>query len=496
MSWSAEPANKTRLWRSVGGTVLLLGVLLVAGHFQPWLWTLPAAEHDSLGALLSRRLFLVCVWLVGASLLHQLLGLLLVEILLRRLWRNRPPKLVKDILGAVIYLGAGVGIIRTVFEVPLTGFWAMSSVFGIILGLALRPIILDFFSGLGANLERAFDIGDWIAIDHREGSHRGWIEQINWRTVRIRTRDGNILILPNSRLATSVITNYRLPRSVSRFGLRVKLELDTPVDRALRILNSAANAACTRLGGPRKEPAPGVVITEASAEGVEYWIRFWLNPAEESQDEVTHVVYHCVLEHLSKAGLSLAAPRENVFLARLPRATATALEERVQFLRRVDLFTHFQEDHLRQLAGELRLRQTPRSQCLVRAGEPGESMFLLAEGVLSVQIGMRDGETREVRVLNPGEFFGEISLLTGEPRSATVVATTDCVVFEIHRESLAQLFEQQPGLLEGLSEVMATRREADRLANSAPAEIATPGLSHAQVWLKRLRTFFTPRNED
>lgn len=476
--------------------MLLLVVLFAAGQYQPWLWKLSALEHDSAGALLSHRLFLVCVWLVGASLIHQLLGVILVEGVSLRVLGKRPPKLMKDILGVAIFLMAGIGIARVVFAVPFTGFWAMSSVFGIILGLALRPIILDFFSGLGANLERAFDIGDWIAIEHRDGSHRGWIEQINWRTVRIRTRDGNILILPNSRLATSVITNYRLPRSVSRFGLRVKLELDTPTDRALRILNSAVNAAAARPGGPRKEPAPGVVISEVSAEGVEYWIRFWLNPAEESQDEVTHIVYQCVLVHLSKAGLSLAQPRESVFLARLPRASANALEERIQFLRRVDLFARFPEEPLRHLAGELRQRQTPRGQCLVRAGEPGESMFLLAEGVLSVQIGMRDGKTREVRVLNPGEFFGEISLLTGAPRSATVMAATDCVVFEIRRESLALLLEQQPELLEGLSEVMATRREADGLANSAPAETAMPGLSQAQVWLLRLRTFFALRNGD
>jgi small-conductance mechanosensitive channel/CRP-like cAMP-binding protein len=477
----------------------LFGLLLL-GLYQPWLWDPFTGEEAPESPLAVRRLFQTCLWLAGASLVHRSLCAFLLDGALRRALGRPVPKLFSDVLGLTIYLVAGVFIANKVFGVALTGFWAMSGVLGIVLGLALRPIILDFFSGLGANLERAFVIGDWISIENAEGRHSGWIDQINWRTIRIRTRDGNVLILPNSRLATSVITNYRMPDPVSRFGLRLKLELEAPTERVLRILNSAVSAACSDPLGPRKHPPPSVRVAEASESGVEYWVRFWCNPAEESQDDVIHTVLVYVLDHLGKAGLSFAHPQENVFLSRLPRAATgfKGVEERVQFLRKVDLFDAFSDENLRYLAGELRLRTVPRGSCLVRAGEEGDSMFLLAEGVLSVRRDdPRDGDVVELALLNPGQFFGEGSLLTGEPRSASVMAATECVLFEIEKASLEPLLSRHPELLESLSNTMAARRDANASRTSAAQGADAPmATGRTQILLNRMRQFFRLGNSE
>ncbi|MFM7214151.1 MAG: mechanosensitive ion channel family protein, partial [Verrucomicrobiota bacterium] len=249
------------------------------------------------------------LWISGALALHRWLSLLVLEGVVTRALGRPLPRIFQDLLGVVLMTGATVGVLVSVFDPSMSGFWAASGAIGVVLGLALRPIILDFFSGLGINLEHAYSIGDYVSISTNRGEPiKGWIEEIQWRTLRIRTRDGFIVIVPNSELATSAVTNYALPRPESRFHLEVRLDVDVPTDRALRILRSAAHEATGLPDGPQRSPAPDVLIWSADDSGVLYRIRFWLDPATLSSDTATHVVWVCVLQQLAKAGLSLAQP--------------------------------------------------------------------------------------------------------------------------------------------------------------------------------------------
>jgi len=438
------------------------------------------------------------LWISGALALHRWLSLLVLEGVVTRALGRPLPRIFQDLLGVVLMTGATVGVLVSVFDQSMSGFWAASGAIGVVLGLALRPIILDFFSGPGINLEHAYSIGDYVSISTNRGEPiKGWIEEIQWRTLRIRTRDGFIVIVPNSELATSAVTNYALPRPESRFHLEVRLDVDVPTDRALRILRSAAHEATGLPDGPQRSPAPDVLIWSAGDSGVLYRIRFWLDPARLSSDTATHVVWICVLQQLAKAGLSLAQPRETVFLARLPRDASGvhSVEDRVAFLRRVALFERFPDASLRWLATETVLRLIRPGQVLVRAGDPGDSMFLIAEGCVRV-MSAPSGDTApiELATLQAGQVVGERSLLTGEPRSASVHAVTECLVLEITRTSLSLLIEREPDLLRHLEETVSAREQmnADRIAASqTPGSTETPE-SRTQALLRRMRELFRP----
>jgi CRP-like cAMP-binding protein len=306
-----------------------------------------------------------------------------------------------------------------------------------------------------------------------------------------------MVIIPNSRLATSSVINHSFPAPESRFQVRLRLDIEVPVERALRILSSAVQAACRTGQGPCLRPAPDVLVTDASGEGVEYVVRFWLDPARVSSDTATHQVWACIIEQLTKAGLTFARPQENIFVARLPRVASgyKSVEDRLAFLRKVAIFQGFPDTSLRVLAAEIQVNSARPGQGLVREGDPGESMFVLAEGMLRV-LAKTTGSIQpiELATLKPGEVFGERSLLTGEPRSASVVAMTECVVLEITREALQHLLDREPDLLILMEETVSQRDQANlRLADGLVSGFAaeTPA-SRTQAFILRMRQLFRP----
>ena len=133
-----------------------------------------------------------------------------------------------------------------------------------------------------------------------------------------------------------------------------------------------------------------------------------------------------------------------------------------------------------------------KDEKLIRQGDTGESMFILVEGQANVVL-ERNGSSKFVASLGPGDCFGEMSLLTGERRSATVIANTDCEVVEIARPILAKSLKQNPDLLKELSELLAKRQmENDGVM---AAEISETGLKaretrYAASFLQKLRSFF------
>jgi len=257
------------------------------------------------------------------------------------------------------------------------------------------------------------------------------------------------------------------------------------VARAKRILLSALVCADGVLG----EPRPDVVVESIGANGVVYQARFWVadyGRLAACRDAVASTI----LQHLARAGIELAHAKQDVRARRPQPRTRVPGALRRSLMRQLELFSAFRDEEIEELAQALNRQELAAGTTAVRQGEAGSSLFIVAEGVLDVRI-QADGRATLLDRMRPGDLFGEMSLLTGQPRSASVVANTDAVVYELDKTHLDPVLRRRPELAAQLAELMAQRQSRNSLQRQAEGE---PGLEPAATaphdLLARLRSFF------
>ena len=276
-----------------------------------------------------------------------------------------------------------------------------------------------------------------------------------------------------------------------RFDVTLTVEYSVPVDRVRRVLLASLHTFDKEPGFSNHKP-PEVLITGTDKLGVNYLLRYWITPWNPlSPTRARDRVLTSALRHLRTAGIALAYPKTDVYHADMPirQVEGQSREDRIALLSRVDLLAPLEESELACVAASMKTRTFPRGEDLVTAGDAGESFFVLIEGVLDVVVGI-DGAEKSVALLAPGEFFGEMSLLTGERRSATVRAVTESVVYEIGKDIIVEIMEQRPSLAENLATILARRRtqtEEARTHEAAPGQVEHGNF--ARHLLGRMRSF-------
>lgn len=395
------------------------------------------------------------------------------------------PRLLGDLVRAALFAAAGAAVLMLIFGQPATGLVAASGVVVAVVGFALRNIISDVFSGIVLGVDPPYRIGDWI--ETADGCS-GRVEEVSWRATRLVSRDGVAQVVPNGLIAARRLVAYGPAGSAYRVALRVPLDPALPPERAKRVLLAGALDA----GRGVPDLAPDVLLHETADGAATYLVRFRVT--DHGQEAACRDAVACaVLRALQHAGLDVARPARDLRVARA--APAAARPRRAALLRRIALFRGFPEADLAALEERMRERQVRRGEAVVREGEPGDSLFVLAEGALDVTASRDGAAVSGLDRMVPGDVFGEMSLLTGQPRSATVAAVTDAVVFEVAREDLDPVLRRRPELAEALAAIMAARQAQNARHGAAPTEGAAAGRAAGseEDLLARLRAFFRLR---
>lgn len=433
-------------------------------------------------------------WAVGSLAVVRLIGVVIWDRVGTRGGR-RPPRLLVQLSSLAVFVVAGVVIATDVFGMSLTGVIATSSVIGLVVGFAVKSLISDTFSGIALNLDSGFAIGDFVQVISRgiPGRLIGRVTEINWRSTHIATPENCVLVVPNTMLSESMVLNLSRPQIASEFEQVVVLDFEVPSDRAVRVLTAALQAAA--LDNPAIFDTKAR-ITETSVAGVHYKIKYMLDPSRFAPGKAKHLIFGHMLRHLTAAGITLAHPKQDNWLIEGGpahfRAGSAAL--RGNLLAQVDLFRDLGPEDLAMLTDRMQEQYYRPGAAVIRSGDAGESMFVLSEGLVSVRIAAAEDEV-DVARLAPGDFFGEMSLLTGEPRSATVVAVTDATIYEIRKDDMAALFDRNPGAAEVLSKAAAERRVLSSAAvlKATPQALEAEKASIAGQILARMTKFFGGR---
>jgi small-conductance mechanosensitive channel/CRP-like cAMP-binding protein len=483
----------TRLW----APCLVLTALAGLAVYGSGIWSALVGARGGGQSALFDYAIPTALWLAGAWAVSRLVDLVLWDQLTRSGLGRAVPRLVRDALTLIVFMAALGGILANVFGYPLTGFFAASSVMALIIGLALRNVILDIFTGLAINLDSSYQIDDWIEVHHRDFKEPvyGRVVDINWRTTRIEREDAKTVVIPNNLMSMFVTTNYSKPDRLARFDVAIPLDFGVPTERAMRLLLGGVMAAIGPRG-PVAQPAPSVLVGAISERGIEYRVRYYIRMGQVPPNTARSNVLKSVLDHLATAGIEPAYPKEDVFHARMPERGRdwSPAAARLALLRKVDLLAYTLEPGELAVLGEhMEMRDFCPGDQLIRQGEPGRSMFVLAEGVAEVALQSEAGasQTPGMRLFS-GQPVGEMALLTGAPHALTVRALTEVVAFEIASRHIEPLLEARPELAGALSWQIAERRL--RQAQTGPDQTAerTTQDTHrlSQQILARMRALF------
>jgi len=465
----------------------LLGLILAISALLFWpkaVAGLGLAE-GSLGAEIIRLSAQSAIWLAGALLIIRLMHILVWEGVVRRRIGSPAPRLFTDLIDGLILVSALVIIIAFVLDKPVTGLIATSSVAVAVIGFALKSMISDLFSGIAITLERPFHMGDWIEIS---GGVVGKVLNLSWRATGMLLESGVYVVVPNSRLSEMVLRVYDRPDAAWRDEIEITFGYDVTAHQVERILLSAAADVPDVAAQPR---GPDVRITEFGEHGVKWRLRYWL-PDFPSRSRVRYAVQRNVLRNLHYSGVTTAAPRLQALVTQA-ETTSTIGPDVEAFLGRVSLFKMLEMSELAELTRSSDYRLVRAGAAVVRAGEQGDSLFVIKEGLFDVLIPNGEGGEKVVARLQSGAFFGEMSLLTGAPRGASVLAAVDSIVIEITKDGLQPILAKRESLLEAISEALAERQlmnAAAKAQSATPAETQAAHQSLANQLLGRMRSFF------
>ena len=384
------------------------------------------------------------VWLSGAFLAQRFVTVFVWDGVIARISGRPVPRLPKDFTGMLFFGIALMGVVATVFDKSITGIWATSGVFGIVLGIALRNVILDVFIGLSMHVEQSFRIGDWVMVhqNRRETHIVGQVIEINWRTTRLKTTEKNMIVIPNSKMGEAILTNYMQPKPYFRIDLEFVLDYAVAPNRAIRLLTGAVKSLTdeTRI---LVHPEPEVRLDEALSYGQKYEIRFFILPTGISPKESRHLVNRRVVEHLAKAGLAPAVEKEVIYMNSEGKVGLGRLDEDSSIksiIRSNSLFATLPKEETNQLEGYFVSKEILSGQTLYRQKNEGKSMFLLIEGLLQSETAYEEGEEmNSIETIEPGQHFGEECVLGPNFRCSTIRAITDCQVIEIGAEKVMDL---------------------------------------------------------
>ncbi|MBF0110774.1 MAG: mechanosensitive ion channel family protein [Magnetococcales bacterium] len=408
------------------------------------------------------------IWLMNAFCMIRLVNVLFWDGVVAGVTGAKAPRLIKQLSGVVIFFITIGGITGVVLEKDVTALWATSGAVGLVIGFAVQGIILDTVSGLAIHFENTFGVGDWVLLHTRSGKFFGQVKEVNWRATRIMTLENTLVLVPNRTVTSIILTNLSMT-PVQTYEIKFIFDFSVPVDRALRVLTSGVLNAI----GPEgvlDTPRPEVLLGNINELGVEYCMRYSIPPARIPPPTAQHVVLMHVLRHIDKSGLTLAYPKRDVFTTQMPwRQKNWESRNKVELLGKCDLFSQLPAGALEFIAGQMQLLQYRVQDHVFKQGDSGDSMFILAEGLLNVFVTQGDRPVR-VAQISPGGVFGEMSLLTGEDRSATVTAAHNSLVGEIGKECIKELLNQHLEFAATISRFVAERMFQTQQTLSTPRE--------------------------
>jgi small-conductance mechanosensitive channel len=414
------------------------------------------------------QLIKILLWMGLVVAIVRAIGYALFATTLREPGHTEIASLGKTVLSIVIYIVAFFVIFQSQYpNVDLGALFTGSTIIGIVVGLALQDTLGNLFAGLAMQADQPFQVGDVVEISNRG---IGIVETVSWRGIKIRTFQNKLLVMSNAVLGKETIEVAPRENLNARLVFFNTLYSNSPSRTAL-----AVREAVRQVENVSQKRRPIVRIRNLADNGIDWEVKYWCEDYAR-HNESDALIRQRIWYVFRREGIDFAYPTRTVHIE--PKREEADQVEYINIaseqIVKVPIFEPLSEDEVERLAK------------IVRRGQEGTSMFVIVRGSVKVQVPAQDGQ-KTVNQLYANDFFGEMSLLTGEPRSATVITEEETEVLEIGKPALKPIFEANPGLVESIGNLIEERRELLGPENAAvDSESARP---HKSV-MRSLKNFF------
>lgn len=448
----------------------LVGILLL--YFEASLSGYP--NYRAILASIQGVIVLIC--------LAKLIIYLVVDVMLSLRRHGDVPMLLRDAIRLAVYLVAAIASLRLVFHVDLSAVVTTTTVLTAAVAFAMQNTLANVFYGFNVQIDPQMSRGNWISLP--EKNLFGQIDNVGFRYITLRTLDNNQVLVPNSMVVQSVVTTHGNALEVAHERAALTATVGLPYEMPPEEARSLLIMVLTEEPLVLDDPLPQVRLQTLADSSIIYQLKFWLVDPQQRNlalDAIQTKAWYAV----NRSGWSFPFPHRQLLTVPPRTAFPPPRAAVLDGLRHSHLFEVLSEDELAFLAERARLQVFAPGESAVRQGESGSSLFFVLQGEMAVEV---DGH--EVAQLGKGRMFGEMSLLTGAPRSATVRSRGEVRLAELQKEDLAQLLAQNDRLVEKLSQALERHG-----AGIKEHQVSRAGLAEAQVaapgdYLRRVRAFF------
>jgi small-conductance mechanosensitive channel/CRP-like cAMP-binding protein len=433
-------------------------------------------------------------WLLAAKALHAAglllagfggvkLGSIIVFDVVLCVTPLSPPQVLRDLMVAAGYVGVALWLFSR-WGVTLSSLVATSAVVTGVIVFSLQDSLSNILGGLVLQIDESFSVGDWVKIEETAGL----IKEITWRHVAIETRNWDTVIIPNSVLIKSqvLIQGRRSGQPTQqRRWIYFNVDFRVPPTEVIRVVTDAL--VTEPVAGSALEPPPNVVLMDFKESYFHYAARYWLTDLV--KDDPTDSLVRCRINFaLERAGIPLSVPALTAFVETRDQEREKLHHERdisrrisALDLARVELFREMNDEERLKLAERLRFAPFMKGEMMTRQGAEAHWLYILTKGFGEVIVSTETGVHKTVSILRAGDFFGEMSLLTGEPRSASLKALEDSECYRLDRQAFDDILHGRPEIAHYLSGLLARRKvEIEAVRQDLDAEARASMMQHQQ----------------
>lgn len=358
------------------------------------------------------------------------------------------PYLFKDLVKFAVYFILFLFVASNILNIKLTALLTTSAVFSIILGLALQDTLGNLFSGLAMHISKPYSIGDWI----QAGANIGMVDKIDWRSTTIKTLTDDYVTIPNSNISKIEVKNFSTPTKVHARVVDVGVHYKHPPNKVKKVLLKTA----LEVDGVLHEPFPKVFLESFNDFSITYKIWIWIDDFYNYR-----TIESCIKEKIwykfRRESIEIPFPIRNV-IEHKPETSEEKLSNIINIFKKVDFLKGLTENEFDSLAHKIKFQTFSATEVLFAQGDTGDTFYIINSGHAQVNLKNKCGDIVLVRQLGKYDFFGEMSLLTGEPRSATVFAIEDTEVLVLEKEDLRDLLASNEAVRETISVTLAERQ--------------------------------------